>query len=64
MGRPPGGVYHAFVLGGAGATGEMGVEAAALPALKGPTKERAVAYPAPGDPPFACRKEFWFNCAA
>src|ERR1043166_7354347 len=36
----------------------------ACPLCKGPTTERSVPDPAPGDPPFACRKKFWFDCAA
>jgi len=36
----------------------------ACPACKGPTRERSVPDPRPGDPPFVGRMKFWFDCAA
>jgi len=33
------------------------------PICQGPTADRAVPDPAPGDPPFAIRKKFWLDCA-
>jgi hypothetical protein len=35
----------------------------ACPLCKGPTAARAVPDPAPGDPPFMCRRKVWFDCA-